>query len=223
MSKQRAFWSLAALAAGLVVVRSARSEPAGVKLFKPGDLLTADDLNANFAAVSAQAAASVPLAWSAFAPAPTVLGVLEGAGVSQGQVASFSFSSSVAGSVLVSASYQVSVRNNFELDPSVREQCRAETLVNDTPTGFAACAKDDDHCNIPGYAVNMLNPNLPTQEAGGTYLGISQAVSRVLPLKQGVNTYYLVGRTSCVAAVWGPVSFSAISVQPGGVATATIP
>jgi hypothetical protein len=71
--------------------------------------------------------------------------------------------------------------------------------------------------------VNAINANLPTQDGSGAYLGLSQTVTRVLPLKQGVNSYYLVGRTDCAAAVWGAISFSVISVQSGGVATVTIP
>jgi hypothetical protein len=220
MTKQRTFWFLVVVGAALLGVHSARSQPASLKLFKTGDLLTADDLNANFAAVAAQAAGSVPYAWSAFAPAQDA-GRLEGAGKDVGRVASFSFASPVAGSVLVSATYEVRVRNSFDAEATARQQCRIETLLNDAETGFVGCPAGEP-CNLSGYAQNSINANLPTQEAGGTYLGASQAVSRVLPLAQGLNTYHLIGRTQCPAAIWGAISFTALTVQPGGTATTSI-
>ncbi|HEX5657962.1 MAG TPA: hypothetical protein VFX59_12240 [Polyangiales bacterium] len=218
--KMRAFWMVGTLALVLVAVQVARSEPtASPKVFKNGDVLTAEDLNANFA--GAVPTTSVPYVWSAFAQAQQDLGRLEAAYVSEGRVATFSFSSPVAGDVLLSASYEIRVRNSFE--SSTRDQCSVQTVVSDAQTGgFGSCTLGFS-CNQPGFATNAINANLPTQDGAGTYLGLSQSVSRVLPLKQGLNTYYLIGRTNCPAGIWGAISFSAITVKNGGNATLSIP
>lgn len=223
MSKQntkRALFTAAALGAGLLGVHTVRSEPAGLKTFKTGDVLTADDLNANFAAIAAST--STPYAWSAFAPAQQDPGLINGSPdkVGEARIASFNFTSPVAGQVFATASFEIRIRNTFDRADSA--PCRVETVLADTVAAYSSCASTDS-CNLPGYAQTSVNANLPTQAGGGTYFGQSQTVTRMLPVKQGLNTFYLVGRTSCAAGVWGAVSFSAITVQSGGNATLTIP
>jgi len=192
-------------------LRSGFSQVADLKTWKTGDLLTADDLNASFAA---QAGAAVPYAWSNFAP------VIQGEGVIQpdGHVAQMRFASPLAGYALVTANYEVRFRNTFD---STKINCRVESLLGLT-TGMSTCPAAQS-CALTGYAQNTFNANLPTQLEDGAWLGVTQVASRIFPVKKGDNVIYLNGRTDCAGAYWGALTMTALFVREAPQASVSIP
>lgn len=197
----------------LAVARTADSQSSAVKVWKEGDVLTAEDLNASLRA--AAGGQGLPFVWNAFAPAAQG----NGQPAADTRVATFTFTSTVEGSVLVSAHAEVRVRNRFDSARPV--DCRTESLIGQAP-GFPGCPAGQT-CAGPGYTQSTLPAALPTQTGNGAYLGLQHSTSRVLPLVRGLNTFYLSGRTDCMTAFWGAVTFSALQVQPGSPATLTVP
>jgi hypothetical protein len=118
----------------------------------------------------------------------------------------------------VTASYEVRVRNTFDTE---KINCRAESLLG-LSTGMSTCPAAVS-CALTGYAQNTFNANLPTQLEGGAYLGVSQTVARVFPVKKGENLIYLNGRTDCANAYWGALTMTALFVREAPLATVTIP
>jgi len=199
----------------VVGLRRGLSQEASVKVFKTGDVLTADDLNSSFAAQAATVGGGIPYVWSNFQPVVQFTG---GGIQPDGHVARLTFTSPVDGLVYATASYEIRVRNTFDSTPV---HCRVESLIGLTP-GMGTCRADAD-CALAGYAQNSINANLPTQSGGGAYLGISQVASRVLPITKGENTIYLNGRTDCAAALWGALTMTAIYVKQAPPATVSMP
>lgn len=212
----------AVLVAALIGIRSARSQNPQVKTWTNGETLTAADLNASFAALQAAtgpanagpAAAGIQYAWSGFAPATQSNGFIQ----PDGHVARLTFTSAVAGFVFVTANYEVRVRNTFD---TTKMSCRVEALLAQAP-GMSTCPANVS-CSLAGYAENTINANLPTQLDDGSYFGLTQVASTVLPLTQGENTIYLNGRSDCTGASWGAVSITALYVNQKPNATLTMP
>jgi len=192
-------------------LRSGFSQEADLKTWKAGDVLTAADLNASFAA---QAGAGIPYAWSNFAPRVNGEGLVQ----PDGHVAQMKFTSPLAGFALVTASYEINVRNTFD---SSKINCRVESLLGLT-TGMGTCPVGT-YCALTGYAQNTFNANLPTQFEDGAYLGVTQVVSRIFPVKKGDNVIYLNGRTECAAAHWGALTMTALFVRDMPQSTVSIP
>lgn len=198
----------------VVGLRSGFSQEASVKVFKPGDVLTAEDLNSSLAALATASGGGIPYVWSNFQPVVQ----WEGAIQPDGHVARLTFSSPVAGLVYATASFEVRVRNKFDSAPV---QCRVESLLGLTP-GMSTCAANAN-CVLTGYAQNTINANLPTQHTDGAYLGISQVASRVFPITKGENIIYLNGRTDCADAAWGAITMTAMYVNQAPPATVSMP
>jgi hypothetical protein len=194
-----------------VGLRSGFSQEAGVKIFKAGDVLTADDLNASLAA---QAGGGIPYVWTNFSPVVQY----EGAVQADGHVARLTFTSPLEGYVWATASYEIRLRNTYD---SEKLNCRVESLLGLTP-GMSTCPALAS-CSLTGYAQNSFNANLPTQLSDGTYLGVTQVVSRVFPIVKGENIIYLNGRTDCATANWGAITMSAMQVRQPLPATVTMP
>jgi len=57
----------------------------------------------------------------------------------------------------------------------------------------------------------------------GTFLGLDESVSDVLPVVSGSNALFLNGHSDCAAALWGPINFTALSVNHNPTATVTAP
>jgi hypothetical protein len=127
-----------------------------------------------------------------------------------GHVATFNFTSPAAGFALVTASFQIRVKN------TETENCHVESQLAGAP---AVIGKIEPGEGSPGFIDQWVNQNLPTHSGGGTDLGLSASVSRVFPVTAGSNTVYLNGQykgyptpepADCVEAFWGPISISAV-------------
>ena len=185
--------------------------------FTSGTTISSSQVNENFAAfkdaVNSKQDLPVGTAWSAF------LYPLAAGPATDGHIATFTFSAPAAGSALVTAHFGVRVRNTFDAASPV--DCHVQSLLSENATNSFTC--DTSGCATPGYADIWVNGNLPTQLGGGTYLSFQQSASAVLPVKVGTNTLFLNGIHSCAAALWGPITISAIMVANGGNATLTSP
>jgi hypothetical protein len=168
-------------------------------------------------ATGAQGPAGVQYAWNAWtypkaaSPQP------------DGHVARFNFTSPAAGFALVTASFQIRVKNN----PT--ENCHVETQLASAP---AVIGKVEPGEGSPGFIDQWVNENLPTFKGGGTDLGLSASVSKVFPVTAGSNTVYLNGQFTgyatpepydCPEAFWGPISISAVFANQAPSATLTAP
>ncbi len=67
-----------------------------------------------------------------------------------------------------------------------------------------------------GYTDQWVNSNLPTENGGGTALGLSGSIANVFPVVAGANTIYLNGQDdsddagfACLIAYYGPITVSA--------------
>jgi hypothetical protein len=134
---------------------------------------------------------------------------------SDGHVATFKFSAPAAGFVDLTAQFQVRVRNAFPTGAD----CHIQNQIASTPSvpNLAPGATPR------GYMDEWINGNLPTESGGGTFLGLDESVSDVLPIVKGSNTFFLNGHSDCVAALWGPINFTALSVNHNPPATVTAP
>ncbi len=132
---------------------------------------------------------------------------------SDGHVATFKFSAPAAGLVDLTAQFQVRVKNTTGVD------CHIQNQIASTPSipNFAPGATPR------GYMDEWINGNLPTQFGAGTFLGLDESVSDVLPVVSGSNTFFLNGHSDCAAALWGPINFTALSVNHNPTATVTAP
>jgi hypothetical protein len=200
----------------VVGLRSGFSQEASVKVFKSGDVLSAEDLNSSFAAQAALAApGGIPYVWTNYHPNVQNEGLIQ----PDGHVARLTFTSPVEGLVWASASYEIHVRNTFDTQPV---HCRVESLMGLTP-GMSTCAVGT-FCSLTGYAENTINSNLPTQGTeGGAVFGVTQVVSRVIPIVKGENVIYLSGRTDCASASWGTLTMTAMLIKQAPSATVSMP
>jgi hypothetical protein len=123
-----------------------------------------------------------------------------------GLVATFSLDSPAEGSVYLSSFHEVRAANWAGEGPIT---CRLESLLS-VDSNFGDCAPGDS-CGRPGYAKSTLQGTAaaPGQQPPHAW----QSVSGVLPLRKGVNTYYLLGRSDCRDAVWGAITLRAVRVQ----------
>ena len=199
----------AAAVAVFVGVRSADSQNLEVKTWKEGDILTAEDLNANFMAaqrsVPDAGGAQADYAWSAFAG-----GGEYATPAADGHVARFTFASPVDGFVSATALFSVRVKNTFA---TTKGDCSYETVLAKTP-GFLGCPPESGgSCALPGYSQGWVNGNLPTYNGDGTYLSFQGAAVTLLPVVRGDNTFYLNGRSNCLDALWGNLNLNAVFVR----------
>jgi hypothetical protein len=134
---------------------------------------------------------------------------------SGGPVAHLTFTSPSAGFVVLRAQFAVRVRNNFDttaVDCRVRSQIAGLPAAPDPAIGPTATS-------APGFIDQWVNGNLPTQNGAGTFLGLNQSGSRILPVVAGVNNIYLNGFNGCPGAIWGPITMTAELVQENPAAT----
>jgi hypothetical protein len=128
---------------------------------------------------------------------------------SDGLVASFEVHGNGVGSVFLSATARVRVPN---WQPDAGDAtCNVESQLSHQP-GFTGCAPGEN-CRLHGYAQTPLRGSLTDGQTDAAQLTAWQTVSRVLPLKEGVNTYYLLGNTDCPEAVWGTVTLGILQVE----------
>jgi hypothetical protein len=155
----------------------------------------------------ASGAAGVTTAWTAaiYPSAATP--------ATDGHVATFAFSSPAAGFVDLTAHFGVRVHNTAGTDCHIQNQIAATPSVPSASPGS----------NVAGYMDDWINGNLPTQNGAGTYLELDESVSTVLAVVAGPNKYYLNGASSCAAALWGPINFTALAVNSNSPATLTAP
>jgi hypothetical protein len=132
---------------------------------------------------------------------------------SDGHIATFKFTAPAAGFVDLSAQFQVRVHNAPNVDCHVQSQIAATPSIPNFVPGST----------LRGYMDNWINGNLPTENGGGTYLGLDESVSDVLPVVSGANTFYLNGHADCPGALWGPINFTALAVNSNPTATLTAP
>lgn len=125
-----------------------------------------------------------------------------------GRVATFSLESSAAGSVYLTATYDIRVPQGAE---GASSRCRLESLLSDG-LAFTPCAPGDS-CRARGHAESDVGGQAPAPGPNGATLRAWQTASRVLPLKVGVNTYYLLGRSDCKQAVWGTITLRALQID----------
>ena len=131
-----------------------------------------------------------------------------------GHVATFTFTSPGAGFVDLTAHFGVRVHNTAATDCHIQNQIAATPSVPSASPGS----------NVAGYMDNWINGNLPTQNGAGTYLELDESVSNVFPVVSGPNKFYLNGAaTTCAAALWGPINFTALAVNTNSSATLTAP
>jgi hypothetical protein len=129
-----------------------------------------------------------------------------------GAMAHFTFSSPAAGYAVVTANFTIRVRNNFD---TTQLDCRVQTQI--APTAGAPNEA------APGFVDQWLNGNLPTQAGVGTFLGLNESATRVLPVEQGQNIVYLNGKIDQCQALLGPLTMTAVLVQSNPTATLTEP
>jgi hypothetical protein len=130
-----------------------------------------------------------------------------------GHVATFTFNSPTNGFVNLTAHFAVRVHNTPNVDCHVQNQIAATPSIPNFVPGTT----------VHGYIDNWINGNLPTENAGGTFLGLDASVSDVLPVASGSNTFYLNAHSDCAGAFWGPINFTALSVNKNPTATLTAP
>ena len=140
-----------------------------------------------------------------------------------GHVATFKFSAPVAGFALVTAQFQVRVKNDGTHDCHLESQlASAPAVIGTVQPGHGS----------PGFVDSWINSNLPTENTlGGTYLGLNMSVSNVFPVVAGSNTIYLngqydnygAGQANCADALWGPITMSAVFVNENPSSTVTVP
>ncbi len=130
-----------------------------------------------------------------------------------GHVATFSFEAPAAGFVVVSSHFDIRLKNTTGLDCTVyaRIASAASTSVG-CPGGATS--------NCPGYVEAWIAGNTPTQNGAGTYQTFAYSTARTLPVLAGANVIYLNGSTTCLATLWGPISFTATFVDNNTAATA---
>lgn len=141
---------------------------------------------------------------------------------SDGHVAKFTFTAPAAGFALVSAQFQVRVKNTSGTDCHVESQLATAPAVLGVvqPTGGSS-----------GFVDEWINGNLPTENGGGTYLGQNMSVSRVFSVAAGSNTVYLngqynnygAGAANCADALWGPLTVSAVFANQNPSSTLSTP
>lgn len=185
---------------------------APLKLWTEGDTLTAADLNGNFATL--QAAQQPPLAWTAFSTGPWPYTKVQ----ADGHVARFVFNSPVAGFVAVSAQFVANARNRF--DEETPSDCSLEFGVGLSPV-ILGC--DGGECTQSGYYRTFLTANTPTQAGAGTYLGLPQSLSNVVPIVAGTNTIFLSHRSDCREVLFHDITMTAVQVVGGQAASLNIP
>jgi hypothetical protein len=132
---------------------------------------------------------------------------------SDGHVATFKFTAPSAGFVDLTAQFQVRIHNTPNVD------CHVQNQIAATPTVLSVAPGATPR----GYMDNWINGNLPTQFGAGTFLGLDESVSDVLPVVHGSNTFFLNGHADCPGALWGPINFTALSVNHNPTATLTAP
>ena len=130
-----------------------------------------------------------------------------------GHVATFKFNSPAKGFVDLTAHFAVRVHNTPNVDCHVQNQIAATPSSPNFVPGTT----------LHGYMDNWINGNLPTENGGGTFLGLDESVSDVLPVTSGANTFYLNAHSDCSGAFWGPINFTALSVSSNPTATLTAP
>lgn len=141
---------------------------------------------------------------------------------SDGHVATFTFHSRVGGFALVSASFQIRIRNKAGNDCHVESQlASAPAVIGDVQPGSGSA----------GFIDQWVNPGLDTQDGGSTILGFNGSVSKVFRVVAGKNTVYLNGQYTgysdsthdCTQALWGPITVSAVLAKRNPSATLTAP
>jgi hypothetical protein len=154
-------------------------------------------------ATGTQGAPGVQYAWSSFAYP------FQARPQADGHVAKFTFTAPSAGFALVSAQFQVRVKNTSGTD------CHIESQLATAP-GVLGVVQPGGGSG--GFIDEWINGNLPTENGGGTYLGQNMSVSRVFSVAAGSNTVYLngqynnygTGAANCADALWGPITVSAV-------------
>lgn len=140
-----------------------------------------------------------------------------------GHVATFTFTSPAPGSALVTASFQIRVKNGAP------ENCHVESQLASAPE---VLGKVEPGEGSPGFIDQWVNENLPTEINGGTDIGFNASISRIFPVTVGINTVYLNGKYNgypgpepydCEQALWGPINMSATFVNQTPAATLTAP
>jgi hypothetical protein len=141
-----------------------------------------------------------------------------------GKVATFTLTSPAAGFALVTAEFQIRVRNNGTND------CHVESQLSKTAGPIGAVQPGPGGGAGAGYTDQWVNSNLPTENGGGTALGLSGSVSDVFPVTAGTNTIYLNGQDdsddagyACTIAYYGPISMSAVFANQNPSSTLTGP
>jgi hypothetical protein len=141
---------------------------------------------------------------------------------SNGEVASFTFSAPKAGFVLATTQFQVRVKNDGTDD------CHIESQLASAPAVLGIVQPTEGQ---PGFVDNWVNANLPTEDGGGTYLGLNMSTSRVFPVVAGSNTIYLNGQydgygtdqANCQSALWGPITISAVFANSNPTSALSVP
>lgn len=130
-----------------------------------------------------------------------------------GELAHFTFTAPADGYALVTASFAVRVRNDFD---TTSADCRVQTQI-------APSAGAPDEAK-PGFVDQWINGNLPTESGVGTWLGLNASTTRLLPVVQGQNVVYLNGeQDQCNGALLGPLTMTAVLVQSSPASTLAEP
>jgi len=148
-------------------------------------------------------------AWSGYSYPQGAPSIIPSAG---GQVAHFVFTSAAAGFAVISADFAVRIHNN---NTGTGPDCSVQTQIAPAPGQPDAAG--------PGFASQLVNANLPTQLAAGTYLQLSSSTTRILPVAAGANTVYLNGKSDCLQALLGPLTMTAVFAQSNPAATLSVP
>jgi len=132
---------------------------------------------------------------------------------SDGHVFRFSFTSPVAGTAVVVATFQVIARNGFDQSPPPSD-CEFQVALGTAPSTSI-------QPSVPGFVRVTIPANMPTEYGGGGYLGLHQATQAALPVQQGANVFYLnaVETKNCGYYGFGFPAMSAFLVHQDGTAT----
>ncbi len=140
-----------------------------------------------------------------------------------GKVATFTFTSPSSGYAVITAQYQLRV----EVD-AAKDDCHVETQLSKTAGPIGTVQPGPGNGGSPGYTDQWVNGNLPTNNGGGTAIGLSGSVSNVFPVTAGSNTVYLNGQDDkdgyvCALAYYGPITMSAVFANQNPSSTLTGP
>ena len=169
-------------------------------------------------ATGTQGPTGVPFGW--FASYDSINGPNSGAVSGHNAVvASFQISAPDAGFALLTMSFLVRLSNNSGTISS----CFVFTKIS------ASQGTPPNDCDgEPGCQRTDLPNSFSSASPGGNYFGLTQSVSRVLPVTKGQNTVYLLGgQHYCSDVIWGKIVmhgvFFPVASNPTSNATITLP